>query len=135
MMKEPAIFLVDDDDDDVYLARLTFATHFPKWKLTSFDDGQALIDHFVSHPESPLPDMIILDLNMPRLTGYETLTILKRHNQWKKVPVAILSTSSNVDDQTRSEAMGACAFMVKPPSIDELASLILEGKSACESSE
>ena len=131
-MKQPAIFLVDDDDDDVYLARLTFNAHFPEWLLTSFEDGQALIDYFATHPDQPLPDLIILDLNMPRLTGYETLTILKRHALWKKVPVAILSTSSNIDDQTRSEAMGACAFMVKPGSIDQLAALIVEGRSACE---
>lgn len=131
-MKRPAIFLVDDDEDDVYLARLTFTAHFPEWTLTSFDDGQALIDHFVAHPEAPLPDLIILDLNMPRLTGYETLTLLKRHIRWKKVPVAILSTSSNVDDQTRSQAMGACAFLVKPASVNELALLILEGKATCD---
>ncbi|MBO0952460.1 response regulator [Fibrella forsythiae] len=132
-MKEPAIFLVDDDDDDVYLARLTFSAHFPEWTLTSFEDGQALIDHLATHPESPLPDLLILDLNMPRLTGYETLTILKRHSKWKKVPVVILSTSSNIDDQTRSEAMGACAFLVKPPSVDQLARLISEGKTTCDS--
>ena len=108
-MKEPAIFLVDDDEDDVYLARLTFAAHFPEWTLTSFDDGQALIDHFATHPDA-LPDLIILDLNMPRLTGFETLTILKRIPKWKKVPVAILSTSSNINDQTRSQAMVPAHF-------------------------
>ena len=134
-MKQPAIFLVDDDDDDVYLARLTFAAHFPNWLLTSFEDGQALIDYFASHPDRSLPDLVILDLNMPRLTGFETLTILKRHARWKKVPVAILSTSSNVDDRTRSEAMGACAFLVKPASVDQLAAVISEGKTACEPDE
>ncbi|MEZ0539129.1 response regulator [Fibrella arboris] len=130
-MKKPVIFLVDDDEDDVYLARLTFAAHFPEWTLTSFDDGQALIDHFATHPGNPLPDLIILDLNMPRLTGFETLTILKRHHQWKKVPVAILSTSSNADDRSRSEAMGACTFLVKPPSVEQLALLIREGQASC----
>lgn len=132
-MKEPVIFLVDDDDDDVYLARLTFSTHFPEWTLCNFEDGQALIDYFVAHPQNRLPDLILLDLNMPRLTGHETLTLLKRHPKWKKVPVAILSTSSNIDDQTRSKAMGACAFMVKPASIDQLASLIVEGRAMCDS--
>lgn len=131
-MKEPTIFLVDDDDDDVFLARLTFATHFPEWTLASFEDGQALIDHLATYPENRLPDLIILDLNMPRLTGYETLTILKRHVKWKTVPVAILSTSNNIDDQTRSSAMGACTFMVKPPSVDELAQLISNGKAICD---
>ena len=131
-MKQPTIFLVDDDDDDIYLARLTFTAHFPDWALISFEDGQSLIDHLASHPDKPLPDLIIMDLNMPRLTGHETLIILKRHSQWKKVPVAILSTSSNIDDQTRSEAIGACAFLVKPASVDKLAAIILEGKSTCE---
>jgi CheY-like chemotaxis protein len=132
-MKEPTIFLVDDDEDDVYLARLTFTTHFPEWTLNSFEDGQALIDYFVANPHNRLPDLILLDLNMPRLTGHETLTILKRHPKWKKVPVAILTTSSNIDDQTRSKAMGACAFMVKPATIEQLASLIAEGKATCDS--
>ncbi len=132
-MKEPAIFLVDDDEDDIYLARLTFAAHFPEWTLTSFEDGQVLIDHLATHPDNGLPDLIILDLNMPRLTGYETLIILKRHPKWKKVPVAILSTSSTIDDQTRSKAMGACAFLVKPPTLDQLALVISEGKTTCDS--
>ena len=131
-MKQPTIFLVDDDEDDVYLARLTFAAHFPDWALISFEDGQSLIDHLASHPDKPLPDLIIMDLNMPRLTGHETLIILKRHSRWKRVPVAILSTSSNIDDQTRSEAIGACAFLVKPASVDKLAAIIMEGKSTCE---
>ena len=130
-MKQPVLYLADDDDDDIYLARLTFTAHFPDWKLVSFEDGQTLIDYLSLHEQEPLPDFIILDLNMPRLTGFETLMLLKRHKRWKTVPVAILSTSDHVADQQRTQAMGACAFMVKPASAGQLADLILAGKSSC----
>lgn len=132
MTPQPVIYLVDDDEDDVYLARLTFSMHFPEWNLTSFEDGQALIDSLSLNPTQKLPDLIILDLNMPRLTGYETLVLLKRHKRWKSARVAILSTSSNPDDEQRSKALGACAFLTKPATVGQLAHLILEGKAVCE---
>lgn len=130
-MTKSTIFLVDDDDDDIYLARLTFSKHFPDWELTSFDDGQSLIDHFTTRPSSSLPDLIILDLNMPRLTGFEALELLKKHADWKRVPVAILTTSSNGDDREKSRQLGACAFMTKPATAEQLASIIVEGKAIC----
>ena len=132
-MTKSTIFLVDDDDDDIYLARLTFSKHFPDWKLTSFDDGQSLIDHLTTHALTPLPDLIILDLNMPRLTGFKALEQLKSHTDWKQVPVAILTTSSNGDDRERSRQLGACAFMTKPATAEQLASIIVEGKAICAS--
>lgn len=130
-MTQSRIFLVDDDDDDIYLAQLTFTKHFPTWALTSFCDGQALIDHLGEHSSDALPNLIILDLNMPRLTGFETLTVLKAHPEWQHVPVAILTTSSTSDDREHSYALGACAFMTKPATVEQLASLIVEGKILC----
>lgn len=130
-MTKSTIFLVDDDDDDIYLARLTFSKHFPDWELISFDDGQSLIDHLTIHSTTLLPNLIILDLNMPRLTGFETLDQLKRHDGWKHVPVAILTTSSNGDDREKSRQLGACAFMTKPATAEQLASIIVEGNAIC----
>lgn len=130
-MTQSTIFLVDDDDDDIYLAQLTFTKHFPEWALASFCDGQALIDHLSEHPTAELPNLIILDLNMPRLTGFETLAALKAHPAWRSVPVAILTTSSTADDRERSYALGACAFMTKPATLEQLATIIVEGKTLC----
>lgn len=130
-MTQSTIYLVDDDEDDIYLAQLTFAKHFPAWKLASFYDGQALIDHLNQHPGQPLPALIIIDLNMPRLTGFETLVLLKAHAAWCHVPVAILTTSSNADDRQQSQQLGACAFMTKPATVEQLASIIGEGKAIC----
>lgn len=131
-MTKQTVFLIDDDEDDIFLARLAFDDYLPDWKLVSFDDGQALIDHLTVHAGDALPDLIILDLNMPRLNGFETLTLLKRSARWKTVPTAILSTSSNAEDRERSKAIGACTFMVKPASVDRLATLIVKGKAICD---
>ena len=123
-MSQHNIFLVDDDEDDIYLARLSFSEHFPDWKLTSFNDGQELVDYLSAPDTPPLPSLLILDLNMPRLTGFETLTLLKQNPRWQQMPVAILTTSSSAEDRNRSEALGACAFITKPAPADQLASLI-----------
>lgn len=130
-MTQSTIFLVDDDDDDIYLAQLTFSKHFPAWALTSFCDGQALIDHLNQQPADALPALIILDLNMPRLTGFEALSVLKAHPEWRRVPVAILTTSSNADDREESYRLGASAFMTKPATAEQLAAIIVEGKEIC----
>jgi CheY-like chemotaxis protein len=118
------LFLVDDDEDDIYLAQLTFDTHFPTWRLTVFSDGQALIDDLREQPERALPRFILLDLNMPCLTGFETLVILKENPAWASIPVAILTTSSNAEDRDKSLRLGADAFITKPATIDQLAKLI-----------
>ena len=128
-MSQYNIFLVDDDEDDIYLARLTFNDHFADWKLTSFNDGQELIDYLLEQPAHPLPTLVILDLNMPRLTGFETLTVLKKQDRWHRIPVAILTTSSSPEDRTRSEELGACAFITKPATIEQLARVIADGKA------
>jgi CheY-like chemotaxis protein len=131
-MSQCNIFLVDDDEDDIYLARLTFNEHFSDWKLTSFGDGQELIDYLTQYTTQPLPELVILDLNMPRLTGFETLTVLKQHTRWHHIPVAILTTSGNAEDRARSEELGACVFITKPATIEQLARVIADGKAICQ---
>ncbi len=128
-MSQYNLFLVDDDEDDIYLARLTFNEHFSNWKLTTFGDGQELIDYLTEPTTHALPDLIILDLNMPRLTGFETLNLVKQHPRWNRIPVAILTTSSNPEDRTRSEELGAGAFISKPATIEQLARVIAEGRA------
>lgn len=128
-MSQYNLFLVDDDEDDIYLARLTFNEHFSNWKLTTFGDGQELIDYLTEPTTHALPDLVILDLNMPRLTGFETLNLVKQHPRWNRIPVAILTTSSNPEDRTRSEELGAGAFISKPATIEQLARVIAEGRA------
>lgn len=132
-MDSSVIYLVDDDEDDRFFAKLTFQQHFSDSKLVCFEDGEELLGHVDEQPNGPLPDLVLLDLNMPRINGFDTLRGLKTHEFWKHVPVAILTTSSEDIDKVKSEALGACAFLIKPATFEMLAKTIQSGRITCQS--
>lgn len=136
-MNSSLIYLVDDDEDDRFFAKLTFQQHFSDSKLVCFEDGEKLLHHIEKKTVSGeaaalLPDLVLLDLNMPRINGFDTLRAIKQHDVWKHVPVAILTTSDEPTDKTKSEELGACAFLTKPATYEMLAITIKEGKVVCE---
>ncbi len=136
-MNSSLIYLVDDDEDDRFFAKLTFQQHFSDSKLVCFEDGEQLLHHIEKKTVSgvaaaSLPDLVLLDLNMPRINGFDTLRAIKQHEIWKRVPVAILSTSDEQIDKERSKALGACAFLTKPATFELLAITIKEGQVVCE---
>jgi CheY-like chemotaxis protein len=130
-MKPSLIYLVDDDEDDRFFAKLTFQRHFSDSKLVCFEGGEELLTHIGQTPPEPLPDLILLDLNMPRINGFDTLAAVKKQDAWKGVPVAILTTSSEPIDKAKSEALGACAFLTKPATYEMLANTIQQGRVIC----
>ena len=136
-MNSSLIYLVDDDEDDRFFAKLTFQQHFSDSKLVCFEDGEEFLTmieqkNSPSEPATTLPDLILLDLNMPRINGFDTLRAIKKHQIWKTVPVAILTTSNEPTDKAKSQELGACAFLTKPATFELLATTIKEGKIACE---
>ena len=109
------VFVVDDDDDDRYFLKNAFKEHPTPCELIEFENGQELLDFLERDAEAALPDLIILDLNMPRLNGFATLEQVKKHPQWRSIPVVILTTSSYPGDEATCLKLGADAFFVKPP--------------------
>lgn len=132
-MNSSLIYLVDDDEDDRFFAKLTFQQHFSESKLVLFENGEELLNHIRRGAFDSLPDLVLLDLNMPRINGFDTLQAIKQHQDWKEVPVAILTTSSEPIDKARSEKLGACAFLTKPATYEMLADTIMQGRVVCES--
>ena len=136
-MNASLIYLVDDDEDDRFFAKLTFQQHFSDSTLVCFEDGEEFLRHINQQTDSgvstaPLPDLVLMDLNMPLINGFDTLRAIKQNEGWKHVPVAILSTSDEPIDKERSKALGACAFLTKPATFDLLASTIRAGHVVCE---
>ncbi|MCY7360424.1 MAG: response regulator, partial [Rudanella sp.] len=126
------IYLVDDDEDDRFFAKLTFQQHFSDSKLICFEGGDELLDLLEQpSPVDGFPDLILLDLNMPRINGFDILRAIKQHEAWKQVPVAILTTSSEPIDKAKSEKLGACAFLTKPATYEMLAATIRAGRFTC----
>jgi CheY-like chemotaxis protein len=114
------IFIAEDDPDDQELLKEAFTNLNPLYRVLFFGDGELLLNEIQTYSESEMPDLILLDLNMPRKGGLESLSELKRYKKYNNIPVVILSTSKNMDDETRSLSLGACDFVTKPVSFEGL---------------
>ncbi|MUV05045.1 response regulator [Flavobacterium rakeshii] len=117
------IMLADDDEDD----RLFFTEAFEevkiKYTLTTFNDGVSLMNHLVVK-ENPLPDIIFLDLNMPRKSGMECLKEIRNSERLKNISVAIYSTSSSDHDVEQTFISGANVYIKKPSDFTELKKIL-----------
>ncbi len=115
------IMIADDDNDDIQLTKDCFLENKLPVHVCDVNDGQILMDHLkkMIHISRDLPQLIILDLNMPRKSGLEALEELKQDDALRKIPVVIFSTSDTLKDVERAYELGASCFVSKPNSIDE----------------
>ncbi|MGX5818936.1 response regulator [Chitinophaga lutea] len=119
-MTTPIRFLlVDDDMDDIFLFREVMQEIDPQVSVTSAGNGLEALQNLRSGDGS-LPDIIFLDLNMPRMDGRECLTELKNDASLRHIPVIIYTTSSHSLDMAQARQNGALGFITKPSSLKEL---------------
>ena len=111
------ILLVDDDIDDQHFFCEALGTLHPSVKCEIANDGVEAMQ-MLEHP--PLYDLIFLDLNMPRMGGFECLKRLKSDDHFKEIPVVVISTSNRKHDIEKSLELGAATYVNKPPTYDEL---------------
>lgn len=91
-MKQIHIILADDDSDDVFFFKKALKSVDIPTRLTITENGEKLMQYLENNPTEP-PDVIFLDLNMPRKTGNECLAEIKGEEKFKNIPVVIYSTS------------------------------------------
>ncbi|AUD06740.1 response regulator [Spirosoma pollinicola] len=118
----PCVFIADDDEDDRYLLNLAFARHSPQCRLVFAHDGLDLLDALARYETSP--ELIILDMNMPRLNGFEALQALRQHSSYQRTPIVILTTSAAETDRQRAEQLGANEFITKPLKAELLGQIV-----------
>ncbi|WP_229366141.1 response regulator [Fibrisoma montanum] len=118
------IFTADDDEDDRLLLQQAFQQQSPGCQLVFFADGDELLSALTNTPPHELPRLIILDLNMPRMSGFEVLKRLKAHPRLRVIPVVIMTTSSRPEDISLSYQSGSSSFVTKPASYDRLLELV-----------
>ena len=115
------VIIVDDDDEDVFAIRRAFSKYDDTIQLKHLSDGAKAVDHLLAIQEfRDLPDLILLDINMPRVNGFETLQALRSSNLTRHLPIIILSTSDSVREIRQAYASGANAHMGKPSSMSRL---------------
>lgn len=118
MSRAPLFLLADDNPDDAELTREALREAEPRVALEWVRDGQECIDYLKTG--RPRPDLILLDLNMPRKDGRQTLLEIKESADFRDIPVVILTTSEAERDVVESYRRHANAYMVKPITIDDL---------------
>ena len=117
------IMLADDDEDDRLFFREAFEEVKIKYSISVFNDGEQLMKH-LNDPENPLPDIIFLDLNMPRKSGMECLREIRQDRRLKNLSVAIYSTSSSEQDIEDTFVAGANVYIRKPNDFNALKKIL-----------
>jgi CheY-like chemotaxis protein len=114
------ILFVDDDPED-HLIMLEYFRDFGKADQIIFHkNGQEAIQYLEQLSDDDLlPNLIVLDLNMPILNGTQTLIQIKRNKRLKHIPVIIFSTSENENEKRKCLSIGALDYLVKPSSFAE----------------
>jgi CheY-like chemotaxis protein len=117
------ILIADDDEEDLELFEDAIHNVQPGTQVEKLTNGKAVLKHLDEKKDDELPCLIILDYNMPELTGSQVLSQLCRESRYKKIPKLILSTSSTPTHIDECLANGATEYFVKPDNINDLRSL------------
>jgi two-component system, chemotaxis family, response regulator Rcp1 len=117
------ILLVEDSLPDVELTLEALAGAKVANEVSVVRDGEAALERLRS-PSSPLPDLVILDLNLPRVSGHEVLAAMRADDALRRVPVAVLTTSSAEADVAKTYDLGANCFLTKPVDIDQFVHVV-----------
>jgi CheY-like chemotaxis protein len=117
------ILLVEDSLPDIELTMEALADAKVANEVTVVRDGEAALEH-LRRPGAPRPDLVILDLNLPRLSGHEVLAQMRADPALRRVPVAVLTTSGAEADVARTYDLGANCFLTKPVDVDQFVHVV-----------
>src|ERR1044072_4269125 len=116
------ILIVDDDSDDHYFLRTALNKVIPQALIESVYDGEEALEYLNSC--TFMPNVIFLDLNMAKISGRDTIKIIKENEVLCRVPVVIFTTSRDDDERAEMLQLGASGFYSKPSQIEDLISIV-----------
>jgi CheY-like chemotaxis protein len=128
------VLIAEDDPSDVFLLKRAFTLANIPATLHFVRDGQEAIDYlggddpYKDRAVYPLPDLMLLDLKMPRLNGFDVLTWLRRQPGLKRLLVTVLTSSDQPDDINRAYDLGANSYLLKPHNSTHLSELVAQVK-------
>ncbi len=121
--------IAEDDPDDLFLLQHALRKVCPGLAITAVSDGVELLAHLQSGAASALPDLVFLDLNMPRMDGREVLAVLQDHPRLSAIPVVVMTTSQEPEDRERAKALKVAAWVTKP---DQFAPMVAIARQILE---
>ena len=121
------ILLVEDNPGDARLAKEALKEARVNNNLTVAKDGEEALEFLHRrgrHEQAPRPDLILLDLNLPRKDGREVLAEIKAHDSIKRIPVVVLTTSEAEEDVVKAYNLNANCYVTKPVDLDQFIKVV-----------
>lgn len=131
------VLYAEDDENDAFFMRRAFGKLKHPVPLRVVEDGQQAVDYlsgegdYADRAAHPLPQVLLLDIKMPYLTGRDVLEWVRRQPQFATLPVVMLTSSAQEEDVAFCARTGANAYLLKPAQADKLTSLIESVLAAC----
>jgi CheY-like chemotaxis protein len=122
-----SVLLVDDDDGDLLMIQEALDSGTAAHEIHVAHDGQEALDFLRREgrfADAPRPDLVLLDLNMPRMDGRQVLAAVKVDEELRKIPIIVLTTSRAPADIASSYDLHANAYVTKPMSLDDLTAVV-----------
>jgi CheY-like chemotaxis protein len=130
MFDDPTVLLAEDDADDVLITQIAFRKARLANHLEIVRDGEEAIAYikgggrYADRKRYPFPMLLLLDLHMPKVDGFEVLEWLRKRPELAHLPVAVLTSSDHDPDATRAFELGADSYLIKPPDAVTLMELV-----------
>lgn len=124
------ILLVEDEENDATLVQMAFRKNNITNPIQWVTDGVQAIAYlngegiYADRKQYPFPEVLILDLKMPRMTGLELLSWVREHPEYRVIPTIIMTSSRQDIDIEKAYSLGANTYMIKPSSFEELAKMV-----------
>ena len=131
-MESPShtVLVVEDDPNDVFLLRRAFKKACPQVTLQACKDGEEAMQYlkgdnaFADRTKFPMPKVLITDLKLPRVSGFDLLRWLRENSSCRVIPTVVLSASSVDEDVQRAYELGANCYFCKPTSFERLVAVV-----------
>jgi CheY-like chemotaxis protein len=130
MLDHVPILLAEDDKNDIFLMRRAFDSAGYLNPLCVVHNGQEVLDYlegsgqFADRDKFPLPGLLLLDLKMPLMDGFDVLAWLRQRTQFENLPVVVLTASKLDEDVFKSRSLGVFDYRVKPHAFEDLVKLL-----------
>jgi len=128
-MKEKTILLVEDNSDDVALTIRALRKNNLLNEIIVARDGAEALAMLLGTEEQPpirLPELVLLDLNMPKITGLEVLQRIRANERTRLLPVVVMTTSDEEKDRVESYRLGANSYVAKPVEFAEFSKAVMQ---------
>ncbi len=123
------ILLAEDNEDDIIIIKRAFKKLRLMNGLHIVENGQEALDYLLhqgryAEEKPPVPGLILLDISMPKVDGFQVLEKIKADPKLKRIPVVMLTTSDREEDIVKSYEYGACSFITKPTKFSDFVEVI-----------